>query len=125
MIVGLGVDIVEIQRVREILARHSQRFKDRVFTPGEQAYCERHRDPAPSFAARFAAKEALFKALGTGWSAGVTWRNVEVVRGSSGAPGLKLTGAAATHGTALGTRQTHLSLSHSSDSAVAIVVLEA
>lgn len=125
MIVGLGIDIVEIRRMQEVLARHGSRFKNRVFSTDEQEYCQRHRDPSPSFAARFAAKEALFKAIGTGWSEGVTWQDVEVVRAASGAPGLRLGGAAAARALALGTQKTHLSLSHTNDSAVAIVVLEA
>lgn len=125
MIIGIGVDIVEIGRMHEVLERHGDRFVNRVFTPGERDYCNGHRDPAPGFAARFAAKEALFKAIGTGWSSGVSWRDVEVLRDGRGAPSLRLTGAAAERSTAAGARKAHLSLSHSCDSAVAIVVLEA
>src|SRR5207245_2299169 len=82
----LGVDLVEIARIREILERHGERFLARVYTEAEVAYCRTHREPAPSLAARFAAKEAAFKVLGTGWGEGVRWRDVEVVRDPRGAP---------------------------------------
>jgi holo-[acyl-carrier protein] synthase len=90
----------------------------------EQQYCRGHRDPAPSFAARFAAKEALFKALGTGWAQGVTWRDVEVQRDERGAPRLVLSGRAADLSKKMGTRSAHISLSHSEESAIALVILE-
>ena len=125
MIVGTGVDIVEIRRLREVLQRQGERFIRRVFTPGEQEYCGRHRDPTPHFAVRFAAKEALFKALGTGWAKGVSWLDVDVRRADRGAPSLKLSGEAEKISRALGATRVHLSLSHSNDSAVAVVVLEA
>ena len=85
MIVGVGVDVVEIPRLRKILARYGERFAQRVFTPEEREYCAAHTDPAPHYAVRFAAKEALFKALGTGWARGVTWQDVEVRRKAPGA----------------------------------------
>jgi holo-[acyl-carrier protein] synthase len=124
MIVGIGIDVIEIHRIRDVMERQGARFRDRVFTPAEQEYCGRHRDPAPSYAARFAAKEAMFKAIGTGWAEGVTWQDVEVVRADSGAPGIRLSGAAARHSEQRGVKTIHLSLSHSVDSAVAMVVLE-
>ena len=124
MIVGIGVDIVEIERLREVLRRQQDRFIRRVFTEAEQEYCRAHRDPAPHYAARFAAKEAVFKALGTGWAKGVSWKDAEVVRAAMGAPVLALHGQAEKLSLTLGARAIHLSLSHSSDSAVALVVLE-
>ncbi len=124
MIVGIGVDIVDIPRLRRALERQGERFLRRVFTAAEQEYCRAHRDPAPYFAARFAAKEALFKALGTGWSQGITWLDAEVRREESGAPRLVLAGRAAEISRSLGTRAIHLSLSHSEETAVAFVILE-
>ena len=95
MIVGLGVDVVEIGRVRQILQSQAERFVRRVFTAAERDYCNRHRDSAPHYAARFAAKEALFKALGTGWAQGVGWLDVEVGREGAAPPDLRLHGEAA------------------------------
>src|SRR5258708_37291493 len=92
-ILGLGLHGTDIPRVREVLGRYGDRFLRRVFTEGEIAYCTRHRDPAPSLAARFAAKEATMKALGTGHSRGVLWKDIEVFR-LGGPPQLRLTGAA-------------------------------
>ena len=94
MIIGLGVDIAEVTRVREAIERHGERFLNRVFTPLEIAYCRRHKNCDERFAARFAAKEAGMKAIGTGWRNGVTWRDFEVANAGSGRPGLKLTGKA-------------------------------
>ena len=124
MIVGLGVDIVEIKRLREILARQQDRFIQRVFTESEQEYCRSHRDPVPHYAARFAAKESLFKALGTGWAKGVSWRDAEVVREAMRAPILVLHGQAEKLSESLGVDAVHLSLTHSNESAVAVVILE-
>ncbi len=124
MIVGIGVDIVEIGRLRRTLGKQADRFLKRVFTAAEQEYCNAHRDPVPHYAARFAAKEAVFKALGTGWAQGVAWLDVEVRRREGGAPSLTLLGAAERHGLALGLRTAHLSLSHSDEAAVAMVILE-
>jgi holo-[acyl-carrier protein] synthase len=124
MIIGTGVDIVEIERFRKILDRLKDRFIFRVFTPGEQSYCHRHRDPVPHFAVRFAAKEAAFKALGTGWARGVTWQDVEVQREGQYAPVILLHGEAQRISASLGARRAHLSLSHSDRWAVATVILE-
>jgi holo-[acyl-carrier protein] synthase len=124
MIVGIGIDIIEIRRLRGALERHGDRFIRRIFTAGEQEYCRGHRDPAPYFAARFAAKEALFKALGTGWAGGVTWLDAEVCRDDRGAPRLALSGKAHEISGALGTQAIHLSLSHAEESSVAMVILE-
>ena len=124
MIIGTGVDIVDIGRIRKIIERQGDRFVLRVFTPAEQEFCQRYRDPAPHFSARFAAKEALFKALGTGWAKGVTWLDAEVLREDPEAPVMVLRGEAANWHDRLGAGRIHLSLSHSDQWAVAMVVLE-
>jgi holo-[acyl-carrier protein] synthase len=124
MIVGTGVDLVEIDRLRKVMERLKDRFIARVFTESEQQFCNGHRDPVPHFAARFAAKEALFKALGTGWAKGVTWLDVEVRRERQDAPIMVLYGEAQRLSVAMGARKVHLSLSHSEQWAVAMVILE-
>ncbi|MBN2320285.1 MAG: holo-ACP synthase [Acidobacteria bacterium] len=124
MIIGTGVDIVGIDRIRRVTERQKDRFIHRVFTPAEQCFCNRFRDPAPHFAARFAAKEALFKALGTGWAKGVTWLDVEVQRQDRQAPVMVLHGEAEKQGARLEVSRVHLSLSHSDQWAVAMVILE-
>jgi holo-[acyl-carrier protein] synthase len=124
MIVGIGIDIVEIPRFSRVLERQKDRFTGRVFTEREQEYCREHRDPVPHYAARFAAKEALFKALSTGWAKGVSWLDVEVRREGFGAPAMILRGEAAKICANLGVDRVHLSLSHTEASAIALVVLE-
>ena len=124
MIVGIGVDIVEIERFRGAMERLKEKFILRLFTPGEQRYCNGHRDPVPHFAARFAAKEAVFKALGTGWAKGVTWLDVEVQKEAEEAPGIVLHGEALRLCKEKGASKMHLSLSHSDHWAAAMVVLE-
>jgi holo-[acyl-carrier protein] synthase len=124
MIIGIGLDVIEIHRIREVLERQQDRFRNRVFTAGEQKYCDAHRDPAPHYAVRFAAKEALFKALGTGWSGGIRWTDAEVARNPGQPPTLVLHGEAAQVSSARGAGTLHLTLSHSRDSAVAVVVIE-
>ena len=124
MIIGTGVDVVDIARIRNVIERLKDRFILRVFTPAEQEFCNKHRDPAPHYAARFAAKEALFKALGTGWAKGVTWLDVEVLRKEQEAPALRLHGEAQRLSASLGANKAHLSLSHSDQTAVAMVILE-
>jgi holo-[acyl-carrier protein] synthase len=124
VIVGLGVDMEEVSRIREVISRHGRIFLDRVFTPGEIAYCERHRDPAERYAARFAAKEAMMKALGTGWGKGVRWRDIEVTRKPGGRPTIVLHGVAGEHADRMGARHINLSLSHSGNFALAEVILE-
>ncbi len=114
-----GVDIIEISRVRQVLERYGRRFLERVYTPGEIAYC---RGRPPNLAARFAAKEATMKALGTGVR-GVSWKDIEVVRHESGAPSVKLHGRAERRAQRLGVREISLSLSHSREYAVAFVVV--
>lgn len=124
MIIGTGVDIVEIERFRKAIDRSGDRFITRVFTPAEQQYCSSHRDPVPHYAVRFAAKEAAFKALGTGWAKGVTWCDVEVRREKPEAPSIVLSGEAQRRFQTMGARRAHVTLSHSDNWAVAFVILE-
>jgi holo-[acyl-carrier protein] synthase len=121
-IIGIGLDATEIYRIRQAIERFGDRFLRRVFTDGEIAYAVRHRDPAPHFAARFAAKEAAMKALGTGHSQVVLWRNIEVVR-VGGPPKLMFHGGAATRFAALRARRALLTISHSETLALAQVLL--
>lgn len=121
-IIGLGLDATEIHRVADVIARHGERFLTRVFTEGEIAYCRAKRDSASSFAARFAAKEAAMKALGTGYSRGVFWTGIEVVR-RHGPPQLRFHGGAAARFAAMGATGSLLTLTHSQDLAIAHVML--
>jgi holo-[acyl-carrier protein] synthase len=124
MIVGSGIDVVEIGRIQRSMDRYGQRFLARVYTAGEQAYCLRKRKAAESFAARFAAKEAGAKALGTGISRGVNWLEIEVAREPGGRPTLQFHGRAAEFAARLGARRAALSLTHTAELAMASVVLE-
>jgi len=124
MIVGTGVDIAEVARIREAVGRFGERFLKRVFTPDEVRYCTSKANTEERLAARFAAKEAAMKAIGTGLRHGVTWQDVEVVRQLGGRPGLRLSGKAAEFAAALGCQRIHLSLSHTEDQAIAYVILE-
>jgi holo-[acyl-carrier protein] synthase len=126
MILGVGVDVCDVERIRHALeASTGARFRERVFTPGEQAYCEaRRRGRFASYAARFAAKEAGMKALGTGWGQGVGWRDFEVVRVAGEAPRLVLHGKAEEIARRRGMGRWLLALSHTSASALASVVVE-
>ena len=120
---GLGVDLVSIPRMRSTIERWEGRFVDRVFTDDEIAYCRARRDPAPHFAARFAAKEAGFKALGTGLQLGVRWRELEVRREREEAPTLVLSGRAREIGLARGGSRMLLSLTHEGEYALAQAIL--
>jgi len=124
MLVGTGIDIVEIHRIAQSIARFGDRFLTRVFTPEEIAYCQRKKNSAESFAARFAAKEAGAKALGTGIQHGVTWKELEVRRQPGHRPNLYFTGRAGEIAAELGVRHISLSLTHSTTSAMAAVHLE-
>jgi holo-[acyl-carrier protein] synthase len=124
MIRGIGIDLVELERLRGVLDRHGSRFLDRVLTADEREYCDRHRDPVPQIAARFAAKEAALKAIGTGIAAGIGWKDVEVTRSEEGAPSLRLSGAAARIAAEMEVGVIHVSLTHDRHSAAAVVVLE-
>ncbi|MCE7974733.1 MAG: holo-ACP synthase [Leptolyngbya sp. PLA1] len=121
-IVGHGIDLLEIARIAEILGRHEERFLERVFTPGEQAYRADSRRRVEHLAARFAAKEAVMKALGTGLSSGITWSDIEVESGPTGAPTLRLHGRAAEVAAGRGITVWHLSLSHTDSHALASVI---
>jgi holo-[acyl-carrier protein] synthase len=124
MLVGTGIDVVEIHRIAQSIARFGDRFLTRVFTPEEIAYCQRKKNSAESFAARFAAKEAGAKALGTGIQHGVTWKELEVRREPGHRPNLYFSGRALEIAAQLGVRHISLSLTHSITSAVAAVHLE-
>ena len=124
MVVGLGTDLAEIARVRRSVERFGSRFLDRIYTPGEIAYCLRKKDAAESLAARFAAKEAGAKALGTGISRGVSWQEFEVRREPGGKPLLRLSGRAAELAAELGIDRLSLSLTHTRDLAMAVVIAE-
>ena len=123
---GVGIDLTEVGRIREMLARHGERFKKRTFTEGEIAYCDGCADPAMHYAARFAAKEAAAKALGTGvWAEDVDWRDIEVTREASGKPVLLLHGGAKARAERDGVRRMLISLTHTKELAMAQVVLVA
>jgi holo-[acyl-carrier protein] synthase len=124
MIVGSGIDVIEIARVQHVVDRFGARFLNRVYLQAEQAYCMKKRKSAESFAARFAAKEAAAKALGTGISFGVNWLEIEVVRELSGKPCIRFHGRAAQIADRLGVVNSALSLTHTAQIAVASVVLE-
>lgn len=125
VIAGIGIDMVNIPRFRELMERRGQAAVARFYTAGEAERCAAAKSPAESFAARFAAKEAFFKALGTGWGLGGRWTEVEVVSAASGAPSLRLAGRAAEIAAERGIVRIHLSLTHTDDTAAAFVVLEA
>lgn len=124
MIVGTGVDISEVGRIEAAVKRFGDRFLHRVFTPDEVRYCMGKPNAAERLAARFAAKEAGMKAIGTGLRHGVTWQDVEVLRLSGQRPVLQFHGKAAEFAARLGCKRTHLSLSHTKEQAIAHVILE-
>jgi holo-[acyl-carrier protein] synthase len=124
MIVSIGIDIVEVYRIRETLAR-TPRFAERVYTEKERAYCEtKGAAAAQSYAARFAAKEAFLKALKTGWRGKITWHDMEILNDSQGVPNLEIRGEARVLLENLGADVIHLSISHTTEHAVAQVILE-
>ena len=124
MIVGTGIDITEVPRIRETIERFGDRFLRRVFTEGEIRYCDSKANRFERYAARFAAKEAGMKALGTGWNFGVRWRDVEVSRKPGGRPTLLFHGKAAEFAAKLGAINVALSLTHTPQQAMAQVILE-
>lgn len=124
MIIGHGVDIVETARIKQMLGEHPERFLERCFTPGEQADSKSSRRQLEHLAARFAAKEAALKALGTGWSQGIGWTDIEIVRAETGKPSLSITGRAAEIANELGIKVWHLSMSHIASTAIASVIAE-
>ncbi|MEQ1920958.1 MAG: holo-ACP synthase [Pyrinomonadaceae bacterium] len=124
MIVSIGIDIAEVYRIRDTIAR-TPRFSARVFTDAEREYCEgKGAAAAQSYAARFAAKEAFLKALKTGWRGKIAWHNIEIVLDENGAPSLNISGEAAVSLEKLGANRVHLSMSHTTEHAVAEVILE-
>ncbi|HTS46350.1 MAG TPA: holo-ACP synthase [Bryobacteraceae bacterium] len=121
---GIGIDVEEVARIREAMERHGRRFVDRIFSPAEIAYVERKANRFERYAARFAAKEAGMKAIGTGWRRGVRWLDFEVANLPSGRPTLRMHGVAAKVAEGLGVRNIALSLTHTAQQGVAIVILE-
>jgi holo-[acyl-carrier protein] synthase len=124
MILGIGTDLAEVERIRRSLAQFGDRFLNRIYTARERAYAASKANPAERLAARFAAKEAGMKAIGTGWSQGVRWQDFEVVNEKSGRPTLALAGVALSKADALGVRRISLSLTHTATMAMAVVILE-
>lgn len=124
MIVGTGIDIIEVARVAATIARFGDRFLRRIFTENEIRYCQSKHNAVERFAARFAAKEAALKAIGTGWRRGVAWKEVEVGREPGGRPTIGYSGKAAEFAERLGARRASLSLSHTAEQAIAQVILE-
>ncbi|MBR3219622.1 MAG: holo-ACP synthase [Thermoguttaceae bacterium] len=123
-VIGIGTDITEIDRISQMVERHARSFLDRVFTPNEQLYCGGGAAAAERYAARWAAKEAVLKALGTGWSVGIAWTDVEVVKLPSGAVSVALSGGAARRAEELGVTEVLLSVSHGKNHAVAFAVAQ-
>ncbi len=124
MIVGLGIDIAEVDRIESAIRRYGQRFLQRVFTAAEIDYCQSKANRFERFAGRFAAKEAAMKAIGTGWKRGVSWRDFEVVREPSGRPVLRFSGVAAGFAERLGVTRALVSITHTAAQAIAQVILE-
>ena len=124
MIVGTGIDIAEVPRIRKSIERFGQRFLERIFTAGEIRYCDSKANRVERYAGRFAAKEAAMKALGTGWNHGVRWRDCEVSRKPGGRPTMVFHGKAGEFAAGLGVRNIALSISHTEEQAIAQVILE-
>ncbi|MGI8989362.1 MAG: holo-[acyl-carrier-protein] synthase [Bryobacteraceae bacterium] len=125
MIVGTGVDLAEVDRIRAAIERYGSRFVERIYTPAEISYVEKKANRFERYAGRFAAKEAGMKAIGTGWKRGVTWRDFEVANLPSGRPTLRLSGEAAKVAERLGVKSISLSITHTSRLGMAHVILEA
>lgn len=124
MIVGSGIDIAEVPRIAAAIERFGERFLHRIFTEGEIRYCDSKANRVERYAARFAAKEAALKAIGTGWSRGVTWKDIEVRREPGGRPTIAFSGKAGEFAARLGVKRAALSLSHTKEQAIASVILE-
>lgn len=123
-IVAVGLDLARIDRFEKAHARHGQRLLERLFTDAERAYCDRRASRMASYSGRFAVKEAVMKALGTGWSSGVTWRDIEVVRESGSAPELALHGRTAGIAREKGISRIHISITHDGGIAAAVAIAE-
>jgi holo-[acyl-carrier protein] synthase len=124
MIIGMGIDVAEVKRIRAVIESQTERFLRRVYTDEEIAYCEQFKNKFERFAGRFAAKEAAMKALGTGWSRGVRWVDVEVVRQRGGRPTINLKGEARKIAERLGVKNIALSITHTAEQAIAEVIFE-
>jgi holo-[acyl-carrier protein] synthase len=124
LILGLGVDITEVERIQGAIERQGERFLRRIYTPAEIAYCERFRNKFERYAGRFAVKEAAMKALGTGWSHGVRWVDIEVVRERGGKPVLVLAGEAKQIAERLGVKNMAITITHTATQALAQVIFE-
>ena len=124
MIVGMGVDIAEVDRIKAAIERYGETFLRRLYTDKERSYCEQFKNKYERYAGRFAAKEAAMKALGTGWRRGVRWVDLEVVRENSGRPALALSGEAAKIAGKLGVKHIALSITHTETQALAQVIFE-
>ncbi|MBZ5526346.1 MAG: holo-ACP synthase [Acidobacteriia bacterium] len=125
MIIGLGVDIAEVERVKAAIERHGEAFLRRIYTPGERAYCEKYRNKYERYAGRFAVKEAAMKALGTGWRKGIRWVDIEVERQKGGKPVLVLHGVAKARAEEMGVKNMAMSITHTEEEAFAQVIFEA
>lgn len=123
-IVGTGIDITEVPRIAAAIERHGERFLKRIFTAAEIRYCESKKNKVERYAARFAAKEAAMKAIGTGWRQGVAWKEIEVGREPGGRPTVVFTGKVKQHAERLGAKRASLSLTHTEQTAMAQVILE-
>jgi len=124
MIVGIGIDIAEVPRIRQSIERFGPRFLERIFTEAEMGYCDSKANRAERYAARFAAKEAAMKALGTGWNYALRWRECEVVRIPGARPTMPFHGKAGDLAAKMGVKNISLSLSHTAEQAIAQVILE-
>lgn len=123
MVLGIGMDVVDVNRIRGVVESHDG-FVTRVFTAGERGHCSQRTDPYPHLAARFAAKEAVFKAFGTGWSGGLRWTDVSVENGPGGRPSIRLEGRAKRIASEMGVTRVHVSITHTDTYAGAQIVLE-
>jgi len=124
LIVGMGVDIAEVERIQAAIEKRGAAFLKRIYTPKEAAYCERFKNKYERFAGRFAVKEAAMKALGTGWQHGVRWVDLEVVREKSGRPTLAISGEAGKIAARLGVKNIAVSITHTAEQALALVIFE-
>jgi holo-[acyl-carrier protein] synthase len=124
MIVGMGIDVAEVERIKAVMEAQAERFLKRVYTPAEVQYCEQFKNKYERYAGRFAVKEAAMKALGTGWSRGVRWVDVEVVRQRGGRPTLALKGEAKKIADRMGVKNIAVSITHTAQQAFAQVIFE-
>jgi holo-[acyl-carrier protein] synthase len=124
MIKGMGVDSIELHRIERIYREYGEQFLNRIYAPEEQQYALRYEDPVPRLAARFAAKEACMKALGTGWNGGVRWRDIVVINSPTGKPEMRLFGRAQRFADKQSVTRIHMSITHSREHAMVVVIFE-